>query len=316
MLRSREERFRKSVEELNKRLGRAENFLDTELGSPKMKQNSRSSLPAEVYRDRNTLVEVTVHRNSKTKESGAGKRDAKSWADSLSDTDVQFGKPTKSSLARARRSPIKQKKLEKPGGAEKETKAERSLSEILGELREILQVSGVKDIFEFVAEFDQKKKSGSSARAKSDQPELQKLQVEAEKNKVEAGRYREEYGVVVKQLEISRESVNNLEMQVTSLFYYYLSHLTSLVRINRNFYWSNFVLSAEVVDLKKIITRLTKNNGELLEIVQEKIKYEDIIADLEKKSALLNDELIKEKSASASLGKTLASVQTENASLR
>ena len=37
----------------------------------------------------------------------------------------------------------------------------------------------------------------------------------------------------------------------------------------------------KVVDLKKIITRLTKNNGELLEIVQEKIKYEDIIADLD-----------------------------------
>ena len=72
----------------------------------------------------------------------------------------------------------------------------------------------------------------------------------------------------------------------------------------------------EVVDLKKIITRLTKNNGELLEIVQEKIKYEDIIADLEKNSSLLNDELIKEKSANASLGKTLDSVQTENASLR
>ena len=72
----------------------------------------------------------------------------------------------------------------------------------------------------------------------------------------------------------------------------------------------------KVVDLKKIITRLTKNNGELLEIVQEKIKYEDIIADLEKKSSLLNDELTKEKSANASLGKTLVSVQTENASLR
>ena len=68
--------------------------------------------------------------------------------------------------------------------------------------------------------------------------------------------------------------------------------------------------------MKKIITRLTKNNGELLEIVQEKIKYEDIIADLEKKSSLLNDELTKEKSANASLGKTLVTVQTENASLR
>ena len=54
----------------------------------------------------------------------------------------------------------------------------------------------------------------------------------------------------------------------------------------------------------------------MLEIVKEKIKYEDIIADLEKKSALLSEELSKEKSASASLGKTLASVQTENASLR
>ena len=217
MLRSREERFRKSVEELNKRLGRAENFLDTELET-KMKPTSRSSLPSEVYRDRNTLVEVTVHRNSKSKESGsAGKRDAKSWAESLSDTDLQFDKPTKSSLARSRRSPIKEKKVEKQKlGKEKvkEVRGERSLSEILGELREILQVSGVKDIFEFVAEFDQKKKPNSSS--KSDKSDLARLQAEAEKNKVEASRYREEYGVMVKQLEISKESVNNLETQVMS----------------------------------------------------------------------------------------------------
>ena len=97
------------------------------------------------------------------------------------------------------------------------------MAEILGELREILQVSGVKDIFEFVAEFDQKKKPSSGPRAKSEQPELQRLQAEAERNKTEAARYREEYGVVVKQLEISRESVNNLEMQVTSLLYCYFS---------------------------------------------------------------------------------------------
>ena len=216
MLRSREERFRKSVEELNKRLGRAENFLDTELGSTTMKPTSRSSLPAEVYRDRSTLVEVTVHRNSA---GGSSKRDVKSRAESLSDTagDLQFEKPTKSSLARARRIPVKEKKAEKPGprpGTEKEGKQERSLAEIVGELREILQVSGVKDIFEFVAEFDQKKKSTSSSRGKAEQSGLERLQTEAEKNKVEAARYREEYGVMLKQLEISRQSVNNLEMQV------------------------------------------------------------------------------------------------------
>ena len=61
---------------------------------------------------------------------------------------------------------------------------------------------------------DQKKKPNSSS--KSDKSDLARLQAEAEKNKVEASRYREEYGVMVKQLEISKESVNNLEMQVMS----------------------------------------------------------------------------------------------------
>ena len=212
MLRSREERFRKSVEELNKRLGRAESFLDTELEITTMKPTSRSSLPAEVYRDHSTLVEVTVHRNSA---GGSSKRDVKSRAESLSDTagDLQFEKPTKSSLARARRCPVKEKPGLRPG-TEKEGKEERSLAEIVGELREILQVSGVKDIFEFVAEFDQKKKYTSSSRGKAEQSGLERLQTEAEKNKVEAARYREEYGVMLKQLEISRQSVNNLEMQV------------------------------------------------------------------------------------------------------
>ena len=52
-----------------------------------------------------------------------------------------------------------------------------------------------------------------------------------------------------------------------------------------------YFVCVQVVDLKKIITRLTKNNGELLEIVKEKIQYEDIIADLEKKTSLLADQL-------------------------
>ena len=62
-----------------------------------------------------------------------------------------------------------------------------------------------------------------------------------------------------------------------------------------------YFVCVQVVDLKKIITRLTKNNGELLEIVKEKIQYEDIIADLEKKTSLLTDQLDKEKSTSATL---------------
>ena len=70
------------------------------------------------------------------------------------------------------------------------------------------------------------------------------------------------------------------------------------------------------MDLKKIITRLTKNNGELLEIVKEKIQYEDMIAELEKKNSFLTDQLAKEKLSSSSLENSLRSVQAENEGLR
>ena len=101
------------------------------------KMVSRSSLPSEVYRDRNTLVEVTVHRNSRPNTVTNSKRDAKSWADSLSDTDIHFDKHTKSSLARAKPSPRKERKVEKP---RKEVREKRSLQDLLAELREMLQL--------------------------------------------------------------------------------------------------------------------------------------------------------------------------------
>ena len=209
MLKGREERFRSSVEELNKRLCRAENFLDTQVPSQKMNKGklSRSSLPSEVYRDKNTLVEVTVHRNSR-QTSATSKRDAKSWAESLSDTDLQFDKPTKSSLARSRPSPRKERKLDKrKDGGEK-----RSLQELLAELRSILEVSGVKDIYDFVAEFDQQKKAGSSSSQPRGQGQEDKA--ELERRQAEIRKYKEEYAVMVKQMEVSRDSVNSLELQV------------------------------------------------------------------------------------------------------
>ena len=215
MLRSREERFRSSVEQLDKRLGRAESFLDTQLGNPNMdrrKMVSRSSLPSEVYRDRNTLVEVTVHRNSRPSTVTNSKRDAKSWADSLSDTDIHFDKHTKSSLARAKPSPRKERKVEKP---RKEVREKRSLQDLLAELREMLQVSGVKDVTDFVAEFDQKKTvSSNSSNLRQPQRDKAELEMQLERREAEASRYKEEYAVMVRQMEVIRESVNNLELQV------------------------------------------------------------------------------------------------------
>ena len=298
MLKSRETRFKKSVEELNNRLGRAENFLDSELlardsNMERIKFNNRStqrsSLPAEVYRDKNTLVEVTVHRNpgnSKVHESRH-----QTWADSLSDTDVQYKKPTKSSLARVKKSPRKEKTSSQPVKTSTSKEKDRNIQDLMIELRDLLKVSGVDNIHDFVNEFAKKSISKSQTtskdldiKIKDLQAHVEKHQLAAEKYKVECNRYKHEYGVLVKQVDISKDSVNSLE--------------------------------AQVADLKKIISRLTKNNGELLDIVKEKIKYEDIIADLEKKTTILNDELLKEKSNSEQLQNRLMLTQSENDNLR
>ena len=53
-----------------------------------------------------------------------------------------------------------------------------------------------------------------------------------------------------------------------------------------------------------------------MDIVKEKIKYEDIIAELEKKTTVLAEELSKERSHSEGLQKRLTASQTENESLR
>ena len=299
MNKSRETRFKKSVEELHNRLGRAENFLDTEMIRHDNKsdrfrirgdETHRSSLPSEVYRDKNTLVEVTVHRNSQAKKSKS-RTQPKSWAESLSDSDLQFDKPTKSSLAKAKPSPRKQRNL-REASPNREREDERNLHDLVGDLKSILKVTGHENLQDFIADFDKKQKKKSNKIPPSDdvnnvkdlQSKVEKYKLEAEKQKNEVSHYRQECDVLVKQLSISKESLTSLETQT--------------------------------VDLKKIISRLTKNNGELLDIVKEKIKYEDIIADLERKASNLTDQLQKETSSTELLKRRLLESQNENEHLR
>ena len=302
MMKTREARFKKSVDQLSSRLGRAENFLDSELvaGDGRIERikfekthekHSRASLPTEVYRDKNTLVEVTVHRNSSSVKKPRQSSSSKTWADSLSDSDVQFDKPTKSSLAK--RSPRKEKQITKNTTNNKDNE-DRDLQHLLVELRDILKVSGSNNSLKnFINDLDKKNRSmidksrktvDHSAEYEELQVKYAKMKVEAEKYKVESERYKHEYSVMVKQVDISKTSVQSLENQV--------------------------------LDLKKIISRLTKNNGELLDIVKEKIKYEDIIADLENKNSVLSDDLKKEKSESESLQLRLSAALHENEQLR
>jgi len=280
------------------RLGRAENFLDTHLDNnrsrsmDKSPSTSRSELNTEVYRDKNTLVEVTIHRRPREK-------------DPRKETSL-YARPTASSLTKSKPSPGKLRKSIKSvddGHIKKETrehkKDQRSVKEILGELRDIVKISGIDQVHDFIDEIDKPVRSKGNSKPQEPkiplklcqkpdnsafETKIQSLENECQKYKAEAGRYKHEYGVMVKQVEISKDTVKSLEAQVN--------------------------------DLKKIVSRLTKNNGELLDIVSEKINYEDMIADLEKNKAVLVKQLSDEKSQSAMIKERLDTAEAEVAGLR
>ena len=110
------------------------------------------------------------------------------------------------------------------------------------------------------------------------------LEFSLEKSKLETSRYRKEYNVMVKQVDISKGTVTSLERQVA--------------------------------DLKRIISKLTSSNGELLEIVSEKINYEDKIEALEAEREALARNLREEQSNASVLHQRLEEVETEVQYLR
>ena len=210
-------------------------------------RNTRPS--GEVYRDKNTLVEVTIHRKPKqvTKiPQTHHHHPGGSWSESLSDSEnVVFRKPTISSKQKSsdgfKRSKSKDKNKENMKHCEK---------------------TDLTDL----------------------ENTIQTLKLDLERSRHEAARYRVEYNVMVKQVEISKQSVTGLEKENSQL--------------------------------KQIISKLTKNNTDLLDIVAEQIRYEEKIEDLEEKNKQLSDQLQSERTESVMLRKNYKSAQTELKQMR
>ena len=178
-----------------------------------------------MYRDKNTLVEVTIHRRPREKEQ-------------RKETSL-YARPTASSLTKTKQSPGKLRKSIKSvddGFNKKETrdhkKDQRSVKEILGELRDIVKISGIDQVHDFIDEMDKPVKSKGNSKPQEQkiplklcqkpdnsafETKIDKLENECQKYRAEAGRYKHEYGVMVKQVEISKDTVKSLEAQVNDL---------------------------------------------------------------------------------------------------
>ena len=211
-----------------------------------------STRPKEVYRDKHTLVEVTIHRNPKAETSKQESR--RICPESLSDSETQFRKPR----ARSGQDGSRRDRSRGARVPNKENVQSKSAPKIQ-------RLCERPDCSEFTKK-------------------IHELEFSLEKSKLEATRYRKEYNVMVKQVDISKGTVTSLERQVR--------------------------------DLKRIISKLTSSNGELLEIVSEKINYEDKIETLEHEREVLTRKLREEQSNSAVLKQRLEDVEAEVQNLR
>jgi len=270
----REERFNRSVKKLEQRLVRAGDTAG--MGHRKSSLSRRGVSTEEVYRDKNTLVEVTVHRRPQEVEH-IKKKSITPAHQSADRGEKSSGKaPRKVNMNTRRRSE----------DAASHENCQRSVKDILSELRDIVKVSGgdIHELQEFFEELDDPSKVKPATSNSEQEEKIRNLVAECKSYKAEAVKYKDDCGVMLKQAEFSRDTANSLEVQVG--------------------------------DLKKIVSKLTKNNIELLDVVSEKINYEDCIAELEKKKASLNKQLSDEKSRSSQLQKRLYSAEVEAAGLR
>ena len=132
-------RFKNSVADLKERMDRVDSALDNELTEVCKSRTVDTVVgsSSEVYRDKNTLVEVTIHRRPKA-ETGVKRVEGRS------------------SAPEAGRLESRTKKGAASGGVGSflERKRERNVGELLDELRELVSDSGVNEVRKFLEELD------------------------------------------------------------------------------------------------------------------------------------------------------------------
>ena len=162
------------------------------------------------------------------------------------------------------------------------------------ELGEIVKVSGFENIQDFVNEFesnndkvDREKsvvKLSSNLYTTNLEEKIEGLERECLNLKNKAAKCKSYNEELSKQLKVNKEAANKLEL--------------------------------EIFDLKKLITRLTRNNSELLGMASQHFEYMDMVANMGKEGTQLSEQLSKAKSHSSRLEQKLLHAESEVAALR
>jgi len=330
--------WRRSVHELDTRLQKANELFDKEFpnvykSSEENKElnvlkmpGSNSSYTENVIRDKNTIVQITVHTKPKDKENKTEHNFREPTIQSKHRSrSTNENQPPRSPRARSRSNSQKIRKTKKESPrrqskksskqrdiesskknidevTSKEKSSKKDITEVLKDLKEIIQSSGVKDVYEFFQEMEDgsnrrksapevmsgksknstkasKPSSGSAAikltagaqlekkdediekqemreKAKADN---EKLIMEINKLKAEVMRYKSEFDKCQVQLKIAKDSNESFQTQV--------------------------------VEMKQLITKLTGNNKNLVQLVSDRAAQDEQLMLIERENKKLNQQL-------------------------
>ena len=238
--------------------------------------NFRQIRNPEFHHDKNTLVEITIHKNRSSKPKN------KHFETRQTGANVQI-------------SPFKAlEKRKKEALNVEQPKEETAIKGLLKELGEIVKVSGFENIHDFVNEFepnnDKVDREASVVKLSSQlypthlEEKIKALERECFNLKNEVVKCKSDNEELSKQLKVGKEAANGLEL--------------------------------EIFELKKLISRLTRNNAELLRMASQHFEYMDMVANLENEGTQLSEQLRKEKCHSSDLEQKLLHSESEVAALR
>ena len=129
-------RFKNSVAELKERMDRVDSALDHDLSEvcrSRAAVDTAVGSSSEVYRDKNTLVEVTIHRRPKA-EMAVKRVEGRNSAPEAGRLESRTKKGDATSTG---------------GGCFLERKRDRNVGKLLDELRELVADSGVNEVRKF-----------------------------------------------------------------------------------------------------------------------------------------------------------------------
>jgi len=292
--------WKRDVCELESRLARCHKLLEHQFPDTTEKPIEEGTMSGnhtveKVVRDKNTIVEITVHTKPK-------QTDRKSSDQSRQLTSKVSSHPPTRSPRRAKRAAAQhhqRETLPQRTASQSQDRSERSVPVLLRELKEVISTSGIKDVYEFLQEIDGEdrrksapeigRKSGkdTTASAETKRAERKTAPLYA-KSEPENNQHEKE---LIEERRRSNEAALKLRNEIARYKKEYDNGQVQL-KIARE---TNEDLKGQVVEMKQLITKLTANNRTLVQLMTERSSQDEKLNEVENQNRNLRKQLETER---------------------